>query len=94
MWDALAAGFAESRSWFDSGNPIGPMLRIQGDAQLLKTLLLESLREPPRHIFNTASLKSRPLLRMTCIFSSALVLLQPILNRNSCDGFCLPLFAR
>ena len=46
MWDALAAGFAESRSWFDSGNPIGPMLRIQGDAQLLKKLLLESLREP------------------------------------------------
>ena len=46
MWDALAAGFAESRSWFDSGNPIGPMLRIQGDAQLLKTLLLESLCEP------------------------------------------------
>ena len=46
MWDALAAGFAESRSWFDSGNPIGPMLRIQGDAQLLKTLLLESLRDP------------------------------------------------
>ncbi|MDA7622269.1 hypothetical protein N8657_00730, partial [bacterium] len=27
-------------------NPIGAMLRIQGDAQLLKTLLLESLREP------------------------------------------------
>jgi hypothetical protein len=47
MWDALTHGFAESRSWFDPRNPIGPMLRIQGDAQLLKTLLLESLRDSP-----------------------------------------------
>ena len=46
MCDASTAGFAESRSWFDPRNPIGPMLRIQGDAQLLKTLLLESLRDP------------------------------------------------
>ena len=39
-------------------------------------------------------LKIEPLLRMTCNFSKALVLLQPILNRNSCDGFCLPFLAR
>ena len=55
MWDALAAGFAETRSWFDSGNPIGPMLRIQGDAQLLKTLLLESLCEPLSHFQHNGS---------------------------------------
>ena len=61
MWDALAAGFVESRSWFDSGNPIGPMLRIQGDAQLLKTLLLESLREPPSHFQHSKS-QDTPLI--------------------------------
>ena len=61
MWDALAAGFVESRSWFDSGNPIGPMLRIQGDAQLLKTLLLESLREPPSH-FQHSKPQDLPLI--------------------------------
>ena len=55
MWDALSACFAESRHWFDLRNPIGPMLRIQGDAQLLKTLLLESLREPLSHFQHNKS---------------------------------------
>jgi hypothetical protein len=55
MWDALTHGFAESRSWFDPRNPIGPMLRIQGDAQLLKTLLLESLRDPLSHFQHSKS---------------------------------------
>jgi hypothetical protein len=55
MWDALAHGFAESRGWFDLSNPISPMLRIQGDAQLLKTLLLESLRDPLSHFQHSKS---------------------------------------
>jgi hypothetical protein len=55
MWDALSHGFAESRSWFDPRNPIGPMLRIQGDAQLLKTLLLESLRDSLSHFQHSKS---------------------------------------
>ena len=55
MWDALSACFAESRHLFDLRNPIGPMLRIQGDAQLLKTLLLESLREPLSHFQHNKS---------------------------------------
>jgi hypothetical protein len=55
MCDASTAGFAESRSWFDPRNPIGPMLRIQGDAQLLKTLLIESLYEPMPHFQHNKS---------------------------------------
>ena len=45
MWNALTELFAESTCWADHG-PTSAMLRIQGDAQLLKTLLLESLCEP------------------------------------------------
>ena len=45
MWNALTEVFVESTCWADNGSP-SAMLRIQGDAQLLKTLLLESLCEP------------------------------------------------
>ena len=45
MWNVLTGVFIESTCWADHGSP-SAMLRIQGDAQLLKTLLLESLCEP------------------------------------------------
>ena len=45
MWNALTGLFVESTCLADHGLT-SAMLRIQGDAQLLKTLLLESLCEP------------------------------------------------
>ena len=45
MWNVLTGVFIESTCLADHGSP-SAMLRIQGDAQLLKTLLLESLCEP------------------------------------------------
>jgi hypothetical protein len=45
MWNALTELFVVSAFWFDHGFT-SAMLRIQGDAQLLKTLLVESLCEP------------------------------------------------
>lgn len=45
MWNALTELFVVSTCLVDHGFT-SAMLRIQGDAQLLKTLLLESLCEP------------------------------------------------
>ena len=92
MWDALLHGFAESRNWFDLG-PGLPMLRIQGDAQLLKALLLESLRDPLSHFQHSKS-QDCSLIENDLHFQQCTSTLQPILNRNSCDGFCLPFLAR
>ena len=57
------------------------MLRIQGDAQLLRALLLHANEQVSTAV--EKSLKSGGLLRMTCNIDKRSVLLRVILNRDN-----------